>query len=293
MISFSYTTWGMAQLPIDTSLEHIAATGYDGVEITVHKGWSTELEGLTPAIRRHIRARVTELGLALPAVTCPGTLVSADPADAATSVARVKRAIDLAVEWANPDGSVPVVVTIPGGKPPDWEVPALRAMLIANTIELAEYAARAGTIFAFEPHVLQIVESPDQMLEVIRQVNHPAFKVNFDISHFDVIGIPTEESVQKLVAGGLSVHTHLKDQRGRSPDHQFLIPGEGDFDYVRYLKAMVAAGYTGHIVPEISVMVQRRPGFDALAACTQSYQIVDAAFKAAGIPRPASIARRA
>lgn len=285
-MKFSYTTWGMMTLPIDPALDHIAGLGYDGVEITLHTGWSTELEKLDADMRRHIRAKVTALGLDLPAITCPGTLVSADPAVARASVERVKRAIHVAVEWANPDGSIPAVVTIPGGQPSDWEVPALREMLVSHTIELAEYAARAGTLFAFEPHVRQIVETPDQMLWVMEAVDRPSFKVNFDISHFDVLGIPTEESVNKLVPGGRSVHTHLKDQRGRSPNHEFLIPGEGDFDYVRYLKAMAAAGYTGHIVPEISVMVQRRPGYDPLAACTQSYAVVNAAFAAAGIARP-------
>ena len=141
-------------------------------------------------------------------------------------------------------------------------------------------------LFSFEAHVLQIVERPEQQLWLMEQVNSPALKVNFDISHFDVLGIPTEESVQALVPDGKAVHTHLKDQRGRSPDHQFLIPGEGDFDYVRYLTAMQAAGYDGYIVPEISMMVQRRPSYDPLAACTQSYAVLDRAFQQAGISRP-------
>ena len=35
-----------------------------------------------------------------------------------------------------------------------------------------------------------------------------------------------------------AVHTDLKDQRGRYPNHEFLVPGEGDFHYARYLTAM-------------------------------------------------------
>ena len=37
------------------------------------------------------------------------------------------------------------------------------------------------------------------------------------------------------------------------PNHEFLIPGEGEMDYVRYLRAMDQAGYDGHIVVEISL----------------------------------------
>ncbi len=157
---------------------------------------------------------------------------------------------------------------------------------VADEIKGRPTGERAGVILAVEPHVLQIVDRPDRTRWLLEQVGSPALKVNFDISHFDVLGIPTEESVQALVPDGRSVHTHVKDQRGRSPEHEFLIPGEGDFDYVRYLTAMQAAGYTGYIVPEISLMVQRRPDYDPLAACTQSYVVLDRAFQAAGIARP-------
>lgn len=282
-MKLGFSTWAMPKLPIDTALEHIAATGYTGVEITVHRGWSTELACLDAAERRRIRAKVDELGLDLPAITAPGTLVG-EPETVEASLAGVKGAMDLAVDWAG-SAAPPIVVTIPGGRPEDWENPDRRAQLVENTGALAAYAERAGVIFAFEAHVLQIVERPEQQLWLMEQVPSPAFKVNFDISHFDVLGIPTEESVQALVPGGKAVHTHLKDQRGRSPAHEYLIPGEGDFDYVRYLKAMQAAGYAAYIMPEISLMVQRRPSYDPLATATQSYMVLDQAFAAAGIAR--------
>ena len=71
------------------------------------------------------------------------------------------------------------------------------------------------------------------------------------------MGIPIAESVGALAAH--TVHTHVKDERGVAPNYQFLIPGEGEFDYVAYLRAMREHGYTGFITAEISIMVQRRP----------------------------------
>jgi sugar phosphate isomerase/epimerase len=82
-----------------------------------------------------------------------------------------------------------------------------------------------------------------------------------------------------------TAHTHVKDERGRYPDYDYLIPGEGEFDYVRYLKAMQAHGYQGFISVEISKMVQRRPNYDPLAAATQSYEVVSRAFVEAGLDR--------
>jgi hypothetical protein len=56
-------------------------------------------------------------------------------------------------------------------------------------------------------------------------------------------------------------------------------------DYVRYLTEMQRAGYAGHIVVEISLMVQRRPDYDALEAASQSYRVLARAFDDAGIAR--------
>jgi sugar phosphate isomerase/epimerase len=107
--------------------------------------------------------------------------------------------------------------------------------------------------------------------------------IHFDISHFNVQGIAMEPVVAQLAPH--SAHTHVKDERGMAPDREFLIPGEGETDYVRYLKAMQEAGYDGHIVVEISLMVQRRVDYDALAAASQSYRMLARAFDDAGIAR--------
>jgi len=81
------------------------------------------------------------------------------------------------------------------------------------------------------------------------------------------------------------VHTHVKDEHGIAPTYEFVIPGEGACDYVRYLRAMSAAGYDGFITVEISMMVQQRLGYDPLAAATQSYTVLARSFDDAGIIR--------
>jgi sugar phosphate isomerase/epimerase len=134
-----------------------------------------------------------------------------------------------------------------------------------------------------EPHVGAALHRPEQVLWLLEQVDSPALTIHFDISHFNVQGIPMEESVAQLASH--SLHTHVKDERGRDPDHEFLIPGEGEMDYPRYLRLMADADYDGHIVVEISLMVQRRPDYDALAAATQSYEVLARAFAEAGIAR--------
>jgi sugar phosphate isomerase/epimerase len=134
-----------------------------------------------------------------------------------------------------------------------------------------------------EPHVGAALHRPDQALWLLEQVSSPALTIHFDISHFNVQGMEMEVVIDQLAPH--SAHTHVKDERGIAPDHEFLIPGEGEMDYVRYLQAMNRVGYAGHIVVEISLMVQRRPDYDALAAATQSYRVLTRVFNAANVSR--------
>ena len=149
--------------------------------------------------------------------------------------------------------------------------------------ELVEYGTSRGVTIAMEPHIGAIIDTPEKVLELLELVNSPYLKVNFDISHFDIVGIPTEETVSALAP--VSIHTHVKDQKGLAPDFEFLIPGEGPFDYVEYLKLMEAHGYNGFITAEVSFMVQARENYDPLAAATLSYQTLSKAFVEAGIDR--------
>jgi inosose dehydratase len=123
---------------------------------------------------------------------------------------------------------------------------------------------------------------PDQVLWLLERVNHPAVRLNFDISHFDIRGIGIDECVPQMVP--YSVHTHVKDQRGLYPHHEFLTPGSGPFDFVHYLTAMHEAGYTGFIGMEVSVMVQRKPGYDPFVDAALGYYALRRAFNESGVP---------
>jgi sugar phosphate isomerase/epimerase len=156
-------------------------------------------------------------------------------------------------------------------------------MLVDCFGELALYAQRAGVMIGMEPHIRAALHRPEQALWLLEQIDSPGLTIHFDTSHFNVQGMTMEPVIAQLAPH--SAHTHVKDERGVAPDHGFLIPGEGEMDYVRYLTAMRRAGYEGHIVVEISLMVQRRPDYDPLEAASQSYKVLARAFANAGIAR--------
>jgi inosose dehydratase len=279
-MKLGYSTWGMPKVPVDEALAHLAKLGFDGVELTVIPGYTTELSKLDAVERKRIRQLLEEHQLILSAIAAHSSLLSGDPAAHTANMARLKGAVDLAVELMQKD-IMPAVNTTPGGRPEEWDT--VRDLLVERTRELVEYAQAQGVTIAMEPHVGAVIDTPEKVLKLLELVDSPFLKVNFDISHFDIVGLTIEETVAALAPH--TVHTHVKDQRGRVPNYEFLIPGEGAFDYVSYLKAMQAYGYKGFITVEVSVMVQRRPDYDPFAAATLSYETLSRAFIEAGITR--------
>lgn len=276
----AFSTWGMQQTPIDLAVAHCARLGFDGLELTVIPRWPTDAANLDAAARRHIRKLYDDHGIALCGLSGNTPMLVDDPAQARRNRETFKGYLDLAAAWQQP-GEQLSVTTTSAGAIEDWENEKERLVEIFG--ELVTHARRAGVIVGVEPHVNQALCRPEQAIWLVEQVDSPALRLHFDISHFNVQGDPMERTIAQLAP--YSAHTHVKDERGIAPDHQFLIPGEGDMDYVNYLRWMDRAGYSGYIAVEISLMVQARPGYDALAAATQSYAVVSKAFEEAGIER--------
>lgn len=275
-----YSLWAMPNVSIDTALPHLSGLGYDAVEIVVLPNFSNALTKMDAAERRRIPGLLSQNGLTLSAVNYYTALMEPDAAVFAGHLAAIKETIDLAVQWTQGD-QPPVVISGVGGKP--GELPARLPELLDRAGAIGEYAASRGVVVALEPHIGAAIETPDLMASVIEQVASPAIRVNFDISHFNVMGIPIEESVTTMLP--YTAHTHIKDERGRAPNYEYVVPGEGEFDYVTYLQSMQRHGYKGVISVEISFMVQRRDGYDPLATATRSYEVVSQAFAKVGIQR--------
>jgi sugar phosphate isomerase/epimerase len=280
VMKIGYCTWGMPTVPVDSMIPFLARTGYAGIELTVIPGYTTELAVLDSAERQRIARMLKDHHLELPAIAAQTSMVERDTDLAERHWARLTAAVDLAADWAL-DGTPPVVDTTVGGTADQWD--DLKPLLLERMGSLVRYGEQRGVVIAAEPHVASLLDTPERALELLRLVNSPYLKLNFDISHFNVQGIPVAESVAALAPH--AVHTHVKDERGVVPTYEFLIPGEGQFNYVAYLQAMQAQGYDGYITAEISIMVQQRPSYNPLIAAEQTYQTLACAFEQAGMAR--------
>ena len=277
-MKLAYSAWAMPRLPVAEQIAIVRSLGYAGIELVSMPNASTDAQKLDAAERRRIRQLLDDAGLELTAIAGHGNLLEPDPTQRAANVARIEAAIDLAVDLAGSSGPPPVVA-MGYGTPENYETD--RHALAGGFASLADYAKQRGVVVALEPHVNQAIDLPEKVVWLLDRVNSPHFRLNFDNSHFEVMGCDLADYVPQLVP--YAVHTHLKDQRGIAPNFEFLVPGEGDFDYVRYLQLMNQAGYHGYITVEISVMVQRRPNYDPAATAAQCYKTLTRAASEAGV----------
>src|SRR5205807_4257324 len=218
------------------------------------------------AERRRVRALLDSAGLALTAVAGHANPLEPDATIRQANLDRIRAVLDLAADLAGPDGPPPLI-TMGYGTPETYA--ADHEALAERFAKLAQHAQAIGGVLALEPHVGQAMDQPEKIVSLMRAVDSPHFRLNLDNSHFEVMGRDMDEYLPMLLP--YAVHTDLKDQRGRSPAHEFLVPGEGDFDYGGYVRALHTAGYERYLTVGLSVMVQRRTGYDPAEVATRSF----------------------
>jgi sugar phosphate isomerase/epimerase len=279
-LRLAFSAWAMRELPLERQIAIVQRTGYVGICL-VSDARPTALDALriSAGERRELRDRLDGAGLALTAIAGHANLLEPDVGLLRQNMDRVRAGLDLASDLAGPDGPPPLI-TMGQGKPETYE--ADRGSLADRFGELAAHATHTGGVIALEPHVGQAMDEPEKIVWLMQTVNSPHFRLNLDNSHFEVMGRDMDDYLPQLVP--YAVHTDLKDQRGRSPNHEFLVPGEGDFSYARYLQALERLGYGGYLTIEISVMVQRRPDYDPAEVAARSFRTLVAASREAGVP---------
>jgi inosose dehydratase len=243
--------------------------------------------------------------LKLPSVIGNQSLVEEDAERNAVAIQRLRDSIDLCVELAL-DGRVPTMNTGIAGHSGDLE--AKSDLVLDRLGALADYAHQRGVVMCIEPHVGGAVDTMERAEWLVNAIDSPALRLDFDVSHFEVVGVSMRDSVRRLAP--LAEAAEIKDQHfrfldaGRAPDdwlvqgngvgrattpdgraveYQFLLAGEGTFDLPGYLKLMSEQGFSDPIAFEASVQCQARPGYNALASAAGIYRWMAEGWRQAGI----------
>jgi sugar phosphate isomerase/epimerase len=277
-MKIAYGTYGMPGMPMMEALPRLKRMGYEGVELCVGERYTTAPGKLSAADRKALRKCLMDLGLELPALMILSRIMVTNPDEYRKELDAFHAAGELARDLTL-GSAPPVLTTVLGGGNQTWEKDYNQ--IVERVAEWAQAAAKHGTKFALEPHVGGLLDRPERAIAILKAVNSPALGLNFDISHFAVQGMPMGPTVAALAPH--AIHTHVKDGRMENGKVKFLLPGEGDFDYAAYFRAMAKAGWKGCITVEISGMIFNAPGYDPWKAAEFSWKTLSAARKAAGV----------
>jgi sugar phosphate isomerase/epimerase len=181
---------------------------------------------------------------------------------------------------------------------------------LRRSIDLCVELAKPGVVICIEPHVDGAVDTLERAEWLVQAVDSPALRLDFDVSHFEVVGVSMEQTVPRLapLAGAAEIKDqhfryldsvspgvsdgwlvegngsgHATSPDGRRVEFQFLLAGEGSFDLSAYLQLMQAQGFTAPIAFEASVQCQARPEYDALESARGIYRWMADGWRAAGI----------
>lgn len=277
-IGLGFGTYGMRGLSLVESIRQCGRIGYDGIEISLLKGWVTDPSTMTAGDRTLLGTLLTDHQLEVPSLL-ESLPCLRSPKEHQANLSRLKAAVELACELNS--GSPPIVQSIVGGSKASWL--GSRTQLASELRDWAEVGARSGVTICFKPHASHLVNTPERALWLINEIQHSSLKVVYDYSHFSLEGLGLKESLQSLLP--VVPYLQVKDSRGTPSDHEYLLPGDGTTDYPMLLKTLVDHGYSGFVNVEVSSMIHRLPGYDPVATAELCFGRLKPVFRRQGVQR--------
>jgi len=270
-LHFGFSLYGMKTLPWRQGLEHVARIGYKTTELCLRTGWNTEPKLLTKSTRAEIRKCIGDLGLTLSSVM--ENLGLARPGgSAAANLERLRAAAEVCYECS--PGTPALIETTVGGRPDSWD--ELKNAMAGELAAWAKQVEELAVTLAVKAHSKTAMSRPERLLWLADQVKNPRVKLVYDYSHFAAFGLDMRKTMEQIIPRCSFVH--IKDTLGRAPDHKFVLPGDGPVDFKAYAKNLIALGYRGPVIVEVSVDVFDQPGYDPVKAAEHVWAKVAPAF---------------
>lgn len=234
------------QMTLEQFLDLAVAMRLDGVELTSYYFPRADRDALNAVKNACFRRGLHIAGTAVGSNFC-----QADAEKRREHVALTKHWIDNSLLLG-----APTIRVFAGPVPPGFTEEQAFAWAVACLRECAEYAAPRGVVVALENHG-GITARAEQVLRLVRTVDHPWLGVNLDFGNFRVD--PYHEFEQVLP---YAVTTHAKT-------HWMGPNGPEWVDYERVLPAAHAAGYRGYVHIEYEGKTDPRVAVPEFAARLQ------------------------
>jgi sugar phosphate isomerase/epimerase len=216
-------------MTLDDFIETAAALGIDAVEPTAYYFAETSPEYLA-----HLKGKCTRLGLDVSGTAVGNNFCLREPDKLRAQIDSVKRWVDITSRLGGK------TIRIFAGSPDkgDTEEQA-RARCLAAIQEACDYAGKAGIFLALENHG-GITTTIDQMLALVKAVQHDWFGVNWDTGNF-VSADPYADLTQ---LAPYAVTVQIKSEIKRSGKKK------EDADLRRLIDILRAADYRGYVALE-------------------------------------------
>ncbi len=251
-MKFSFMTFSTPNLTLQEVLDLARELNVEGIEprtsgkvlpeVGEHKGQKHGIEVyLGKDERKAIRRQVEDSGIEL---ACIATSVRyADPETNTGETEHTRKAIELSHDLGCRR------IRVFGGPLPQSVTRDRATELLVNSLSsVAAEAETAGVLVCLETHDHWC--DPNDVAAVMKQVDHPAIRVNWDFAHpFRVANMDVEESFAILRPWIAHSHVHAVsvDEDGKL---QFGWIGEGPLDHKKAMELLVANDYDGYMSGE-------------------------------------------
>jgi sugar phosphate isomerase/epimerase len=235
MPRYAFSTLGVPGMPLESTLELAARTGYDGVEWRCADDEPIRL-GLTASERATVRDAFRRHGVE-PVGLATYVRVAA-PGDDEPIVAALREHLRLAA-----DLGVPAVRVFPGGG--DDPAGDADARGVRRLRAVAGDATEAGVRVLLETHDSH--RAAADAARVVARVGSPAVGVLWDTQHTHRAGDAPADAVRELLP--YLGYAQVKDTAA-ADDRTPVALGAGALPLAETLAALIAAGYDGWLVWE-------------------------------------------
>lgn len=240
----------LAGMDFPAQCAHMAALGYDGIELAPYTVGGDQPHLLAAQARQALRRAAADHGLVFTSlhwllVKPEGlSITSADKGTREKTIDVMRRLIGLAA-----DLGAPVLVH---GSPaqrrlPDNGAEEARRRGIDALAEAARAAEAAGVAYCIEalaPPAANFVTSMAEAAAIVREIGSPAFRAMIDASACAVNEAESLEAVvERWLPTGLIAHVQVNDRNRRGP-------GQGSDRFAPFFAALKRHGYAGHVAVE-------------------------------------------
>jgi len=241
--------------PLTEVFDKLAAAGYAAVEVFTWEGHPCHPASLSATQAAEVRRAAAERRLEISAVSAHTTWVSQGGSTSA------------AVEFTNRSAEVadrlgaPRLITSTGPFPPMGDRFAAWDALRDALLRAANYAESLGITLCLEPQRGHIAMTWESTLKLLREIGSPNLRLNFDASHFFILGLDHRLALEQLK--DYLVYVHLKDHRLKRAPLGNLVEspgnadptalGGGDFPLPEHLAHLKSLGYDGVVSAELYV----------------------------------------